>query len=143
MSGSVAGVLIASGLIGAMLLAIGHKDYPDLHTVLDTGIFLLSGALAALLWDIGGRLGRPFPKWLAIGFAVAGVLEFLHVMVTVEWSGPLAVIAEQENSCGRPRGRRRRMYCRSRLPCRFGGCAAAAAANSVVRLPWLDRKSVV
>ncbi|MBI3706620.1 MAG: response regulator [Proteobacteria bacterium] len=96
MSGSVAGVLIASGLIGAMLLAIGHKDYPDLHTVLDTGIFLLSGALAALLWDIGGRLGRPFPKWLAIGFAVAWVLEFLHVMVTVEWSGPLAVIAEQE-----------------------------------------------
>jgi signal transduction histidine kinase/CheY-like chemotaxis protein len=76
-----------------VLLAIGQKDYPDLHTILDTGMFLLPGALALLLWDMGLRIGRPFPVWIAISFAITAVLNFIHVMVTVEWSGPLAPIA--------------------------------------------------
>lgn len=93
-SRSTASVLVACGLIGALLLATGHKDYPDLHTILDTGMFLLSGALAFVLWDMGTRIGQPLPRWIAVGFAATAVLEFLHVIVTVEWSGPLAPIAE-------------------------------------------------
>jgi hypothetical protein len=54
---------------------------------------LLSGALALLLWDMGNRLDRPFQRWVAIGFAATAVLEFLHVIVTVEWSGFLAPIS--------------------------------------------------
>ena len=91
-----AGALVAFGLLGGVLLAIGPKDYPDLHTILDTGMALLSGILALLLWDMGSRLGDRFPRWLAISFGVTSVLETVHVLVTVEWSGPLAQIAELE-----------------------------------------------
>lgn len=92
-SRNAVGTLVVFALIGGMLLAIGANDYPNLHTILDTGMALLSGALALLLWDMGWRIGRPFPQWLAIGFAAAFLLEFLHVLVTVEWSGALAPIA--------------------------------------------------
>jgi signal transduction histidine kinase/ActR/RegA family two-component response regulator len=90
---SVAGALIAFGLIGGTLLVVGRNNYPDLHTILDTSMSLLSGALALLLWDMGTRVERPFARWIAIGFAATAVLEFLHVIVTVEWSGFLAPIA--------------------------------------------------
>jgi hypothetical protein len=84
---------VAFALISGVLLATGRRDYPDLHTVLDTGMSLLSGVLAALLWDMGRRAGRPFPTWLSIGFAVTSALELVHVLVTVEWTGSFAVIA--------------------------------------------------
>jgi len=76
---SVAGALIAFGLTGEVLVAVGHKDYPDLHIILDTSMSLLSGRLALLLWDMGTRIGHPFPRSIAIGFAATAVLEFLHL----------------------------------------------------------------
>lgn len=94
LSQSVAGTLIAFVLISGALLAVGRKDYPQLHAILDTGGFLLSGILALLLWDMGMRLGRPLLKWIAVSFAVTSLLEFIHVMVTVEWSGVLAPVAQ-------------------------------------------------
>jgi signal transduction histidine kinase/ActR/RegA family two-component response regulator len=90
---SVIGALLAFGLIGGTLVAAGRKNYPDLHIILDTSMCLLSGALALLLWDMGTRIARPFPRWIAIGFAATAALEFLHVIVTVEWSGFLAPVA--------------------------------------------------
>jgi len=36
---------------------------------------------------MGGRIDNPLPKHLAVSFAVAAVLNFIHVIVTVEWSG--------------------------------------------------------
>src|SRR5919109_1564661 len=88
------GTLVAFGLIGGVWLAIGRKDYPNLHTVLDTGMFLLSAVLALLLWDMSTRISRTFPRRLAISFAATSLLEFVHVMVTVEWSGALAPIVQ-------------------------------------------------
>lgn len=89
----VTGALAAFGVIGGTLLAVGSKNYPDLHIILDTSMAVLSGALALLLWDMGTRIDRPFPRWIAVGFAATAALEFLHVIVTVEWSGFLAPIA--------------------------------------------------
>jgi PAS domain S-box-containing protein len=91
---SVIGTLSLFGLVGVAILAIGRKDYPELHTILDTGAFLLSGVLALLLWDMSIRADRPFLKWSAISFALSSVLELIHALVTVEWSGPLALIAQ-------------------------------------------------
>ena len=94
LSRSLIGTLFVFGLMGAALFAAGRKDYPDLHIILDTGMFLLSGILALLLWDVGGRINNPLPKHLAISFAITSLLNFIHVMVTVEWSGPFAPIAQ-------------------------------------------------
>jgi signal transduction histidine kinase/CheY-like chemotaxis protein len=93
-SRDIVAVLLAFGALAVALLETGRRDYPDLHTILDTGMFILSALVSLLLWDIGRRLGRPFPLWLAASFGVTAFLEFLHVMVTVEWWGVLAPIAE-------------------------------------------------
>src|SRR5207302_237196 len=73
---------------------IGFKDYPGLHTVLDTGMFLLSGLLALLFWELGVRSSQPFPKWIAISFAAASFSESVHAFVSIEWAGLLAPIAQ-------------------------------------------------
>jgi len=91
------GVLIAFALAGAIVLAVGPKDYPNLHTILDTGTALLSAVLVLLLWDMGSRSGERLYTWLATAFAVTSGLEMLHVLVTVEWSGPLSGIADSES----------------------------------------------
>jgi PAS domain S-box-containing protein len=85
--------LIAVALVSGALLAIGPADYPNLHTILDTSLALVLGMAALLLWDTGRHAGEAFPKWLAITFAAAFALAVVHVLVTVEWSGALAVVA--------------------------------------------------
>jgi len=90
---SSAAVLIVFALTSGALLGTQRADYPDLHTILDTGVSLLSVVLAWQLWDTGTRVRRPFLTWLGISFAVTSFLELLHVLVTVEWSGHLAWIA--------------------------------------------------
>jgi len=87
-------ILLAAVLVAVALLAVGRHDYPDLHTILDTGACLLSGMLALLLWDIGRRTRRPFSLWLSASFGVTSLLELIHVMVTVDWWGSLASLAE-------------------------------------------------
>ncbi len=94
---SMIGILVIFGLMGAVLFAARHKDYPNLHIILDTGLFLLSGILALLLWDMGERLNNSFSKHLAVSFAVTAMLNLIHVLVTVEWSGPLLPIAQSAN----------------------------------------------
>ncbi len=93
---SAAVVLVAFVLVGGELLLIGRGDYPSLHTILDTGLAFLAGMMALLLWDMGVHTGRPFAKWLAVCFAVTFVLNTVHVLVTVEWSGPLSAIAQSK-----------------------------------------------
>lgn len=86
-------VLIALALASGALLSISSGDYPELHTVLDTAIALLSGVLALLLWDMGEHAEAPLLKLFAISFATASLLEAVHFLVTIEWSGALAPIA--------------------------------------------------
>lgn len=83
-------VLSVYALLAALLLANGTGDYPNLHTILDTSMALLSGMLALILWDTGEHTGSDIAKRLAVGFAATCAMELTHVLVTVEWSGPLA-----------------------------------------------------
>src|SRR5216683_741182 len=63
-------MLATVGVPILVLLSAGRKDYPDLHTILDTCMFLLAGLLALLFWDIGARGDRRFPKCVAVSFAI-------------------------------------------------------------------------
>ena len=92
---SNATAVAAFGAFSAMLVAIGPRDYPTLHTILDTATCLLSGVLALQLWDKGVRTGGSFPRFVAIAFAATSALEFIHLVVVLAWSGPLAPTAAQ------------------------------------------------
>ena len=85
-------VLSAYAVLTALLLARGPGEYANLHTVLDTGMALLSGMLALILWDTAQHAGSEIAQRLAIGFAATCAMELVHVLVTIEWSGPLAAI---------------------------------------------------
>ena len=91
--GAIAMLLTFVALSMAVLL-IGFKDYPGHHTVCDTGMFLLSGLLALLFWELGVRSNQQFPRYIAISFAVTSVAEFVHAFVSIEWSGSLSPIAQ-------------------------------------------------
>ncbi len=91
------GMLVGFGLLSALLLGLGRKDYPQLHTILDTGACLLSAVLALLFWGMSARALHALPKWLAITFGTISLLEIAHVLVTVEWTGMLAPIAQAAN----------------------------------------------
>ena len=95
---AVTSLLVAYVLVGGVLLAIGPRDYPVLHVVLDTGISLLAGVLAALLWVMGRHVGRPFLIWLATGFAVTSLLELIHVLAIVDWSGGVATASDPSSA---------------------------------------------
>jgi PAS domain S-box-containing protein len=95
-SKNVLGTLLAFVVISAALVAVGRRDYPKLHLILDTGMCLQSGVLALLLGGLGTRSNRPFPTWLATTFAIAFLAELVHVLVTIEWSGPFAPIAQSQ-----------------------------------------------
>src|ERR1700692_1101384 len=96
MSRNVLGTLLALVAISAALFAAGRRDYPNLHLILDTGMCLLSGVLALLLRDLGARAKSPFPIWVANSFGIAFLAELVHVLVTIEWSGPFALVARSQ-----------------------------------------------
>ena len=91
------GVAVVFTTISIALLASGRRDYPDLHTMLDTAMLLLSGVLAWFMWEAGTRTGQSFPRWIAVSFAITSVSELMHVLVSVEWSGALSAIAASED----------------------------------------------
>jgi signal transduction histidine kinase/ActR/RegA family two-component response regulator len=62
-------------------------DFPALHSILDTGVFLLSAMIAFLLWDLGWRTEQLLAKLKASCFAVVAVLELLHVLTAMDFSG--------------------------------------------------------
>ena len=81
----VAVVILLLMMVAALLLAPG-RDFPALHTILDTAAFLLSAVLAFLLWDIGMRTGQLLARLKAACFAVVALLELLHVMTVLDFS---------------------------------------------------------
>ncbi|HKU90392.1 MAG TPA: ATP-binding protein [Steroidobacteraceae bacterium] len=58
--------------------------FPVLHTILNTGIALVTVVLSLLFWDLGWRTGATLVRFTAILYAVVGVLEVLHVLAALE-----------------------------------------------------------
>jgi signal transduction histidine kinase/CheY-like chemotaxis protein len=58
--------------------------FPVLHTILNTGIALVTVVLSLLFWDLGWRTGATLVRFTAILFAAVGVLEVLHVLAALE-----------------------------------------------------------
>ncbi|MCK1389591.1 ATP-binding protein [Bradyrhizobium sp. 1] len=81
---SVVGMLIAFGVGSALLLTTGRRDYPELHTILDTGIALISGLVALLFWDMGPASSSRFtsgsrsPSSPGIGLSIASRIVQRH-----------------------------------------------------------------
>jgi hypothetical protein len=97
MRSNIVGALSVFGLLAGLLLAARHRDYPQLHTILDTSMTLLTGVLALLLWDMGTRIASQFARLLAICFAIVCVVDSIHVLLTVDWAGPLASLADMQH----------------------------------------------
>jgi PAS domain S-box-containing protein len=125
----LAGTLLTLGFAEVLLLSGGRRDYPNLHEILDTAMFLLSGVLSLLLWDMGARLSRPLLRWLAISFIVTSCLELLHVLTTI--GGDLGFVSRWEGTL-RPSSWPPGAYCLAT------GAAAAVllTARRIERAPW-------
>jgi signal transduction histidine kinase/CheY-like chemotaxis protein len=93
---AVAILLVAYVLVSIWLLAAEPRDYPILHTILDTGVGLTAAVLAALLWVMGRHVGVPFLIWLATAFGGAALLQLIHVLIVAEWPGGLAAVPSAE-----------------------------------------------
>ena len=72
-------------LASVAVLTLPGRDFPTLHTILDTSVFLVTGVLALLLWDLGWRTGEVLARFNAIVFATVAVLQFLHVLTALEF----------------------------------------------------------
>ena len=70
----------------AAVLMSASNDFPALHSILDTAVFLVSGVLAFLLWDLGWRTGQSLPRLEAVCFTVVAVLELLHVITALDFA---------------------------------------------------------
>ena len=71
-------------LAGLAILSAPGPGFPVLHTILNTGIALGAVAVSLLFWDLGWRTGAALIRFMAIIFAVAGMLEILHVLAALE-----------------------------------------------------------
>src|SRR6476659_507333 len=74
----------SSAIFAAAIFAAPGPGFPVLHTILNTGIALGTAAVSLLFWDLGWRTREPLIRFLAIVFAVAGVLEIQHVLAALD-----------------------------------------------------------
>ena len=72
--------------LAVVVLPVG-SDFPALHSILDTGVFLLSAMIAFLLWDMGWRTGQLLARLKAVCFLIVAILELLHVITALDFSG--------------------------------------------------------
>jgi signal transduction histidine kinase/ActR/RegA family two-component response regulator len=77
-------VLLLLAMAGVM--ASDTDDFPALHSILDTAVFLVSGVLAFMLWDLGWRTGQSLPRLEAVCFTAVAILELLHVITALDFA---------------------------------------------------------
>ncbi len=80
-------ILITLGIcavVAAAIFSAPGPTFPILHTILNTGITVVTVILSLVFWDLGWRTGGTLVRFMAILFAVVGVLEVLHVLAQLE-----------------------------------------------------------
>jgi signal transduction histidine kinase/ActR/RegA family two-component response regulator len=81
----LAAAFVAFALVSWLMAETAPAESPSLHNILDSGIFVLSGVLALMLWDMGARLGQPLPQLAAICFGATAAFELLHALAAVDF----------------------------------------------------------
>ena len=76
--------LAIAAAVDAMIFSAPGTEFPVLHTILNTGIALGTVAVSLLFLDLGMRIGAQLLRQMATIFAVAGVLEIMHVLAALE-----------------------------------------------------------
>jgi hypothetical protein len=76
--------LAIAAAVDATIFSAPGVEFPVLHTILNTGIALGTVAVSLLFLDLGRRIGAPLLRQMATIFAVAGVLEIMHVLAALE-----------------------------------------------------------
>jgi signal transduction histidine kinase/ActR/RegA family two-component response regulator len=71
-------------LAGVAIFSAPGPTFPTLHTILNTGIAIVTAVVSLLFWDVGVRSGSILVRYMAIIFAVVGVLEVMHVIAALE-----------------------------------------------------------
>ena len=76
--------LVICAVAAIAIFTTPAPTFPVLHTILNTGIALVTVVLSLLFWDLGWRTGATLVRFTAILFAAVGVLEVLHVLAALE-----------------------------------------------------------
>jgi signal transduction histidine kinase/CheY-like chemotaxis protein len=69
---------------GVAIFTAPGPSFPVLHTILNTGIALCTVAVSLLFWDLGWRTPAHLVRYMAIVYAVVGLLQILHVLAALE-----------------------------------------------------------
>ncbi len=75
--------LAVSGLAAVAVAFASTRDFPFLHAILDTSAFLISGALALVLRDLGKRTRRYLLTRMAVAFGIVAVFELIHLLAAL------------------------------------------------------------
>ena len=86
--------LAIAAAVDAAIFSAPGVEFPVLHTILNTGIALGTVAVSLLFLDLGRRIGAPLLRQMATIFAVAGVLEIMHVLAALEPASASELINE-------------------------------------------------
>jgi len=73
-------------LCTAAILGTPVPESPFMHTFLDSGLVVVSGVLALLLWDIGWRTDDALTRLLAVTVVVTAAFELFHILTSLEFS---------------------------------------------------------
>ena len=76
--------LVVSVLGAAAIFSAPVNAFPVLHTILNTGIALVTVMLALLFWDLGWRTRDTLARYMAMLYGVVGFLEVLHVIAALD-----------------------------------------------------------
>jgi signal transduction histidine kinase/ActR/RegA family two-component response regulator len=69
----------------AILVAPANES-PYMHTFFDAGIFVVSGVVAVLLWDMGWRADDDLTRLIAVAIGINALFELIHVLPALEVS---------------------------------------------------------